>query len=62
MMSGRDPRRTPPLATAVGAIVALAAQRARSAAEFAALRDAVKVALDDAAPGAGTASPGGAGR
>lgn len=51
MMSRPDPRLTPPLVSAVGAIVALAAQRARSAGEFAALRDAVRVALENAAPG-----------
>ncbi|MGG5822164.1 hypothetical protein [Falsiroseomonas sp. HW251] len=57
MMSRRDPRLTPPLASAVGAIVALAAQRARSAGEFAALRDAVSAALDNAAPGVAEAEP-----
>lgn len=51
MMSRRDPRLSPPLVTAVGAIVALAAERARSADEFAALREAIRVALENAAVG-----------
>jgi hypothetical protein len=49
-LSRRDPRLTPPLVTAVGAIVALAAERARSADEFAALREAIRAALENAAP------------